>query len=179
MTLSPLLSINCGEYGMFDINEMKKNVSDKFNKVSESKFEPESVIQKDEPKKRATPSTQLASIGPSIHFKGELTGEEGLIIDGQVEGTIDLKGNQLIIGDNGKIKADVFAQTIIVNGTLTGELHGKERVHISKTGKVQGNIFSPRVSLDDGAKFKGSIDMSETQHEKPQPNLQDNQLKRA
>ncbi|VAW91227.1 hypothetical protein MNBD_GAMMA23-1426 [hydrothermal vent metagenome] len=164
---------------MFDINEMKKNVSDKFGKASENKFESNITKTKDEPIKTTTTSTQLASIGSSIHFKGELTGEEGLIIDGRVEGTIDLKGNQLIIGNNGKIKADVFAQTIIVNGSLTGELHGKERVHISKTGKVQGNIFSPRVSLEDGAKFKGSIDMSDVKNEKPQSNLQDNQLKRA
>ncbi len=158
---------------------MKKNVSDKFSKASENRFESSPAQKKEEPAKKTVASTQLASIGPSIHFKGELTGEEGLIIDGRVEGTIDLKGNQLIIGNNGQIKADVFAQTIIVNGLLTGELHGKERVHISKTGKVQGNIFSPRVSLEDGAKFKGSIDMSEIKHEKPQPNLQDNQLKRA
>ncbi len=164
---------------MFDINEMKKNVSDKFTKNIESKPESRQVLKQDAPVKNTQGSNQLASIGPSIHFKGELTGEEGLIIDGQVEGTIDLKGNQLIIGNNGKIKADVFAQTIIVNGSLTGELHGKERVHISKTGKVQGNIFSPRVSLEDGAKFKGSIDMSETKHEKTRQNIQDNQLKRA
>ena len=164
---------------MFDINEIKKNVSDKFTKNIESKPESRQVLKQDAPVKNTQGSNQLASIGPSIHFKGELTGEEGLIIDGQVEGTIDLKGNQLIIGNNGKIKADVFAQTIIVNGSLTGELHGKERVHISKTGKVQGNIFSPRVSLEDGAKFKGSIDMSETKHEKTRQNIQDNQLKRA
>lgn len=174
---------------MFDINEMKKNVSDKFNKVTENNFETDKQNKKpsqqqETAKKQSTTNSQLASIGPSIHFKGELTGEEGLIIDGKVEGTIDLKGNQLIIGNNGEIKADVYAQTIIVNGSLTGELHGKEKVHISKTGKVNGNIFSPRVSLEDGAKFKGSIDMSETKHEKPSAshapnNLQDSQLKRA
>jgi len=172
---------------MFDINEMKKNVSDKFNKVTENNLESTANTQKTETPRKTTntapaTSTHLASIGPSIHFKGELTGEEGLIIDGKVEGTIDLKGNQLIVGNNGDIKADVYAQTIIVNGSLTGELHGKEKVHISKTGKVNGNIFSPRVSLEDGAKFKGSIDMSETKHEKPskpQTSLQDNQLKRA
>ena len=172
---------------MFDINEMKKNVSDKFNKVTENNFESaanakEQPVTKKQPSTTKSASSQLASIGPSIHFKGELTGEEGLIIDGKVEGTIDLKGNQLIIGNNGEIKADVYAQTIIVNGSLTGELHGKEKVHISQTGKVQGNIFSPRVSLEDGAKFKGSIDMSETKHERPSKNqagIQDNQLKRA
>lgn len=166
---------------MFDINEMKKNVSDKFGKVAETNLEaaPKNIKQETTIKKSPT-NSQLASIGPSIHFKGELTGEEGLIIDGKVEGTIDLKGNQLIIGDNGEIKADVYAQTIIVNGSLTGELHGKEKVHISKTGKVNGNIFSPRVSLEDGAKFKGSIDMSETKHEKTSSNhMQDSQLKRA
>lgn len=166
---------------MFDINEMKKNVSDKFGKAAETKLEaaPKNIKQETTIKKSST-NSQLASIGPSIHFKGELTGEEGLIIDGKVEGTIDLKGNQLIIGNNGEIKADVYAQTIIVNGSLTGELHGKEKVHISKTGKVNGNIFSPRVSLEDGAKFKGSIDMSETKHEKTSSNhMQDSQLKRA
>lgn len=174
---------------MFDINEMKKNVSDKFNKTTGNSFD-SAVPTTKQPQKHETVSkdssviSQLASIGPSIHFKGELTGEEGLIIDGKVEGTIDLKGNQLIIGNKGDIKADVYAQTIIVNGSLTGELHGKEKVHISKTGKVNGNIFSPRVSLEDGAKFKGSIDMSETKHEKSAgshapSNTQDNQLKRA
>ena len=175
---------------MFDINEMKKNVSNKFNKVTEKNFEANSKNHKQEPTQKPVTTRptanngnlQLASIGPSIHFKGELTGEEGLIIDGKVEGTIDLKGNQLIIGSNGNIKADVFAQTIVVNGSLAGELHGVEKVHISKTGKVEGNIYSPRVSLEDGAKFKGSIDMSETKHEKPgkpQSDLHDSQLKRA
>jgi len=164
---------------MFDINEMKKNMSDKFNKVAENKLEAKPSLKTEEPTKRTATSTQLASIGPSIHFKGELTGEEGLIIDGKVEGTIDLKGNQLIVGNNGDIKADVYAQTIIVHGSLTGEIHGKEKVHISKTGKVKGNIYSPRVSLDDGAKFKGSIDMSENIHEKPKDKITDSQLKSA
>jgi len=174
---------------MFDINEMKKNVTEKLNRVTDNEAEKkEHQLTKDIKNKITnasdTNSKQLASIGPSIHFKGELTGEEGLIIDGKVEGTIDLKGNQLIIGNNGDIKADVFAQTIIVNGSLTGELHGKEKVHISKSGKVAGNIFSPRVSLEDGAKFKGSIDMSVTTQDQQQKNNQtdrvsDSQLKRA
>jgi len=172
---------------MFDINEMKKNVTNKFGKVVENNIEnatnktnTETATKTNiQTKSIKNNSIQLASIGPSIHFKGELTGEEGLIIDGKVEGTIDLKGNQLIIGNNGEIKADVYAQTIIVNGSLTGELHGVEKVHISKTGKVNGNIFSPRVSLEDGAKFKGSIDMSETKHEKADNNISNNQLKRA
>jgi len=174
---------------MFDINEMKKNVTEKLNRVTDGEIEKTDQQLKQDIKNKITNSSdtnnnQLASIGPSIHFKGELTGEEGLIIDGKVEGTIDLKGNQLIIGNNGDIKADVFAQTIIVNGSLTGELHGKEKVHISKSGKVAGNIFSPRVSLEDGAKFKGSIDMSVTKQEQQQKNNQndrvnDSQLKRA
>ena len=166
---------------MFDINEMKKNVSDKFKKTDEMPHDAMPSAQRTEPTtKKPNSSAQLASIGPSIQFKGELTGEEGLIIDGKVEGTINLKGNQLIVGNNGNIKADVYAQTIIVNGTLTGELHGKDKVHISKTGKVNGNIFSPRVSLEDGAKFKGSIDMGETKLEKmPGNKPQDSQLKSA
>lgn len=164
---------------MFDINEMKKNVSDKFKKPDDD-LAPVIKQYTESTTTQTSKSSQLASIGPSIQFKGELTGEEGLIIDGKVEGTINLKGNQLIIGNNGKIKADVFAQTIIVHGSLTGELHGKDKVHISKTGKVNGNIFSPRVSLEDGAKFKGSIDMGETKLEKiSDNNKKDSQLKSA
>lgn len=100
-----------------------------------------------------------AIIGPKIRFKGELAGEEDLTIQGYVEGTIDLKHHRLTIGKEGSLKADVFAKTIIVEGRVEGDLHGDERVAIRKTSDVRGNIVAERVCLEDGAKFRGSIDM--------------------
>lgn len=147
---------------MFDINEIKKNVKGKLTRHDDNNAtHTESDISAPTPLKN-TQSKQLAVVGPSIHIKGELSGEEGLIIEGSVEGTIDLKENQLIIGESGNIKADVFAKSIKVDGALRGELHGLEKVHISRNGRVEGDIHSPRVILEDGARFKGSIDMSGT-----------------
>ncbi|MDH5571454.1 MAG: polymer-forming cytoskeletal protein [Gammaproteobacteria bacterium] len=146
------------------MNEIKRNVTTTLTKIGQSHKAEEVTINIDKPvtsnTSKETKSKPLAMIGPSIHFKGELTGEEGLIIDGSIEGTINLKGNSLIVGENGRILADVFANTIKVDGYLKGELHGVEKVHISRNGEVKGNIFSPRVIIEDGAKFKGSIDMT-------------------
>ena len=146
---------------MLDMNELKRNVSSKLSLSKQAEALDEKSTDIVVPAGRGVvKSRQLASIGPSIHFKGELTGEEGLMIDGSIEGTIDLKENELLVGPNGNIKADVFAKTIKVDGKLTGELHGTDKVHISKTGEVTGNIHSPRVVIEDGARFKGSIDMT-------------------
>lgn len=104
-------------------------------------------------------STGLATIGPSIYIKGDLTGEEDLIIQGRVEGTINLKQNNLTIGQEGDINANIYARTVTIEGTLKGDIHGDEKVVIKKSGSVNGNVISPRVSLEDGARFKGSMDM--------------------
>ncbi len=146
---------------MFDIDSVKKNVS-KWSGSDDTA--PESKTTASTPRQKSASSTtsssrQLATIGPSIHIKGELTGEEGLIIDGQVEGTINLKNNDLIIARNGQIQADIFAKTITIECKLRGNLNGKEKVIIRESGDVQGNIISPRVVLEDGSRFKGSIDM--------------------
>ncbi len=105
--------------------------------------------------RRAAPAT----IGASIRFRGELSGDEDFLIQGEVEGRITLAKNHLTIGENGRVRADVEARTIVVEGELHGDLLGHEKVVIKKTGRVQGNIVSPRVTLEDGAKFKGSIEM--------------------
>lgn len=111
---------------------------------------------------RQTPSrgrSEAAIIGPSIHINGDLRGEEDLIIEGEVSGTVLLKKNGLTIGSQGKVTADVYAHTINVDGFMEGDLYGAERISIRKTAEVRGNITSPRVSLEDGARFKGSIEM--------------------
>lgn len=100
-----------------------------------------------------------AVIGPSIHIDGDLRGEEDLLIQGEVKGTVQLKSHSLTIGGQGKVRANVYAHSIYVDGFMEGDLHGAECVYIRKTAEVRGNITSPRVSLEDGAKFKGSIEM--------------------
>lgn len=109
----------------------------------------------------ASPSTRrdAAVIGPSIHIDGDLRGEEDLIIEGEVKGAIHLKSNSLTIGSQGRVTADVYAHTIYVDGFMQGDLYGAERVSIRKSAQVRGNVISPRVSLEDGARFKGSIEM--------------------
>jgi cytoskeletal protein CcmA (bactofilin family) len=104
-------------------------------------------------------SREAAVIGPSIHIDGDVRGEEDLLIEGEVSGTVQLKNNSLTIGPQGKVRADVYAHSIYVDGYLEGDLFGSERVNVRKSATVRGNITSPRVSLEDGAKFKGAIEM--------------------
>jgi cytoskeletal protein CcmA (bactofilin family) len=104
-----------------------------------------------------------AMIGPSIVIKGEVSGEEDLLIQGRVEGKIDLNGNQVSIGESGEVYADIQAKVIQIDGKVTGDITGSEKVTISKSGNVHGNIVAPRVTLEDGAMFKGSIDMDPTE----------------
>lgn len=110
-----------------------------------------------------TPARKLeaAVIGPSIQIRGDLSGEEDLIIQGKVSGTIQLREKSLTIGSQGQVEANVLANSIIVEGEVNGDLYGSQRVSIRKSGNVQGNIVSPKVSLDEGCRFKGSIDMDQ------------------
>ena len=104
-------------------------------------------------------SRSTAVIGATVHIKGDITSEENLIIEGQVDGTISLKGHELIIGQSGKANANITAKVIKVDGQVEGDLVGKEKIVISKTGNAKGNIVAPTVILEEGGKFKGSIDM--------------------
>jgi cytoskeletal protein CcmA (bactofilin family) len=98
-------------------------------------------------------------IGPSIIIKGEVSGEEDLLIQGKVEGTIQMANNEVAVGESGKVSADIQARVAKVDGEVTGDVTATEKVVISKSGNVRGNIVAPRVTLEDGAIFKGSIDM--------------------
>ena len=98
-------------------------------------------------------------IGPSIIIKGEVSGGEDLHIQGRVEGTINLTGNQVSVGESGQVCADIQAKHVKIDGEVTGDVSASENVVISKSGNVRGNIVAPRVTLEDGANFKGSIDM--------------------
>ena len=102
------------------------------------------------------------NIGKSVVIKGELNGSEDLTIEGQVEGKIELRQNALTIGANGKIKAQIFAKTIIILGEVVGNVTASEKVEIRDNGSVDGDIASPRVAIAEGAHFRGSIDMQRT-----------------
>jgi cytoskeletal protein CcmA (bactofilin family) len=100
-----------------------------------------------------------ATIGPSISIKGDLTGEEDLVIQGHVEGRVDLKQNSVTIGKSGCVRADIYGKLVTIEGEVEGNLFGQDQIIIRSTGNVRGNISAPRISIEDGARFKGSIDM--------------------
>lgn len=143
---------------MFDISNMKESVGKWGKNEAPDQNEKPSTDTTRTKTKNSTTKT-AAMIGPSIRIKGDLVGEEDLIIEGTVEGTINLHNNALTIGENGRIHANLHATIIIVEGELCGDLFGSEKVVIRKTGNVKGNITAPRVTLEDGALFKGSIEM--------------------
>ena len=103
--------------------------------------------------------SEKISIGSSMHIKGELTGNEDLTIDGRVDGKILLTGHQLTIGENGHVTAEINdASTVIVRGTMSGNITAADRVEVAPQGSMQGDIRAPRVVLADGSRFKGRID---------------------
>jgi cytoskeletal protein CcmA (bactofilin family) len=104
-------------------------------------------------------TTDRASVlGPTLYFKGDLSAEEDLLIQGRVEGSIT-HTQRLTVGPQGTVKANIRAQLIIVEGTVDGDLHADKSVFVKEGAKVVGNIFSPTVSILEGAAFSGRIDM--------------------
>ncbi|MCX6552088.1 MAG: polymer-forming cytoskeletal protein [Acidobacteria bacterium] len=101
----------------------------------------------------------MALIGRSVVIKGELDGSEDLTIEGHVEGKIELRDHTLTVGQNGRIKAQVFAKSVVVLGELVGNINASEKVDIRDAGSVDGDIIAPRVAIAEGAHFRGSIDM--------------------
>src|SRR5215470_14130562 len=101
----------------------------------------------------------IVNIGKSVVIKGELNGSEDLTIEGHVEGTIQLKDNVLTIGPNGKIKASIFAKSVIVLGEVSGNVTASDKVDIRDNGSVDGDLIAPRVAIAEGAHFRGSVDM--------------------
>jgi len=101
------------------------------------------------------------NIGKSVVIKGELNGSEDLTIEGHVEGKIELRDHVLTIGPNGKIKAELFAKSVVVLGEVIGNVSASEKVDIRENGSVEGDITSPRVAIAEGAHFRGSVDMAQ------------------
>jgi cytoskeletal protein CcmA (bactofilin family) len=112
--------------------------------------------------------TSAGHIGKSVVIKGELNGSEDLTIEGQVDGKIELRENVLTIGPNGRIKAQVFAKSVVVLGEVTGNVTASDKVDIREDGSVDGDITAPRVAIAEGAHFRGSIDMQKATARAPE-----------
>jgi cytoskeletal protein CcmA (bactofilin family) len=107
-----------------------------------------------------TPSrAAVAHIGKSVVIKGELSGSEDLYIDGQVDGTIELREHNLTVGPNGRVQADINAKEVVVQGSVKGNIRAVDRVDLRKSGSLVGDLVAARVIIEDGAYFKGSIDI--------------------
>ncbi len=115
--------------------------------------------------------TERVTIGKSVIIKGELNGSEDLTIEGRVEGKIELRQHVLTIGPNGKIKAQVFAKSVVVLGEVNGNVSATDKVSIREKGSVDGDITAPRVAIAEGAHFRGNVDMqrSEASSSSPPP----------
>ena len=124
-------------------------------------------------------SKSLANIGKSVIIKGELNGSEDLIVEGQVEGKIDLRDYVLTIGPNGRIRAQIVAKAVVVQGQVVGNISANDRVTILESGVVEGDIQTPRFSIAEGAMFRGKVDMQDAKaanpkaSAKPQPDPKD------
>ena len=118
------------------------------------------------------PSTPLARtlalLGPTIVVKGEITSDEDLQIDGRVEGPVSLRGHRLTVGRSGQLSSEVTAREVIVYGNVSGNLRARDRVEIKKDGRVIGDIATTRISIEDGAYFKGHIEIEHTQSSAPE-----------
>lgn len=100
-----------------------------------------------------------AKIGSTLYFRGDLQGEEDLVIEGRIEGKISIKQGNVSVGERGRVEADIEAASIQVAGLVKGNLTGADRVVLLESGRVEGNITARSVSLENGCHFKGSIDM--------------------
>ena len=106
-----------------------------------------------------------ARLGQSLHFKGEISGNEDLQVDGNVEGLIHLEDRKLVVGANAKVTADVIAREVVVFGNVKGNLQARDRIEIKKDGSVVGDLTTARIMIEDGAYFKGSIEIEKAGEE--------------
>ena len=107
-------------------------------------------------------SKNVSVIGPTLVFKGELSADEDLVIEGTIEGTIAHHKKNLTIGKEGRVTADIHASSVIVLGQLIGNIHSEGIVSLAKSANVKGDIFCARIVMEDGARFQGKIDMGES-----------------
>jgi cytoskeletal protein CcmA (bactofilin family) len=113
------------------------------------------------------PPGERATIGRSITIRGEVTGDEDLLIQGRVEGSVDLKQHAVTVGPDGKVKASITARVVTVEGTVQGDLTADEQLILRSSARVEGDMTAARVVLEDGARFRGGVDMGEVSDRSP------------
>jgi cytoskeletal protein CcmA (bactofilin family) len=102
---------------------------------------------------------ELANIGKSVVIKGEVSGSEDLYVDGEVEGSIDLRNHSLTVGPNGKVKASINAKCIVVQGKVDGSMTASDRLDLRKSAVVTGDVTTQRIAIEEGAFLKGKVDI--------------------
>ena len=107
----------------------------------------------------AAATGEQATIGKSLVIKGEVSGSESLYIDGKIEGAINLPGNRVTVGRNGQVAANIMAREVVVLGKVRGNVHASDRIDIRSEGSLTGDVIAARISIEDGAFFKGGIDI--------------------
>ena len=103
--------------------------------------------------------SEMAHIGKSVLIKGELSGSEDLYLDGEVEGSVELKNHSLTVGPHGRVRANIHAREVVVHGKIDGNVQGDEKVELKKSAILMGDISTQRIVIEDGAYFKGAIDI--------------------
>jgi cytoskeletal protein CcmA (bactofilin family) len=116
-----------------------------------------------------TPKMDVAHIGKSVVVKGELSGSEDLYLDGEVEGSIELRSHSLTVGPNGRIRANVNAKEVVIHGKVDGNVRGSDRVELKKSAVLNGDVITQRIVIEDGAFFKGSIDIQKGEAKQDAP----------
>jgi cytoskeletal protein CcmA (bactofilin family) len=114
------------------------------------------------PRLGSTPARSAARIGSSIQIKGQVTGSEDLQIDGIINGPVSLHGHELTVGSTAQLTSEIHAGEVIAYGKIVGNIHARGRVDIKKDGSIIGDISSARISIEDGAHFKGRIEIDPT-----------------
>jgi cytoskeletal protein CcmA (bactofilin family) len=149
-----------------NVPEPPTPVTPEFYKPSTASAPPPVEARKMSPLETSYPATSssgaTARLGQSLHFKGEISGNEDLHLDGSVEGLIHLEDRKLVIGASAKVTADVIAREVVVYGNVKGNLQARDRIEIKKDGSVVGDLTTARIMIEDGAYFKGSIEIEKS-----------------
>ena len=130
---------------------------------------PQEARSMETPRPSTPTSGEMAHIGKSVIVKGELSGSEDLYVDGEVEGTIELRGHSLTVGPHGRVRAHVHARNVVVHGKVNGNIQASERVELRASSNVAGDIITQRVAIEDGAFFKGGIEVQREAKPEPKP----------
>src|SRR6184192_2350933 len=143
--------------------EQRNPISNQPSKSAPAAWEDKPVMSTDAMRPMGgTADRATARLGPSLHIKGEISGNEDLLIDGSVEGLIQLDERKLTVGATAKLTADIIAREVVVYGSVKGNLRAKDRIEIKKDGSVNGDLTTARIMIEDGAYFKGSIEIDKS-----------------